>query len=229
MVKQHIPVITLDGPSGTGKGTLAHLLAEHLRWHVLDSGALYRAAAWAVLQQGVSMDDVARACAILDHTVIDADTSFEHGPYTRISCNGVDITSEIRTLECAQMASQLSQWPDIRHHLLKAQRDCRKLPGLVADGRDMGTVIFPDADLKIFLDADPMERANRRLLQLQQKGINASLREVQKEVSERDERDKQRAISPTVPASDAVIIDTTQLSVDEVFEEVLRLKQERLP
>lgn len=219
--QDHIPVITVDGPSGSGKGTLSHLLAFRLRWHFLDSGALYRVLGLAALNRGISFDDQ----TALEKLAQTLDVVFEKNP-SRIVLEGTDVTLAIRTEETGAKASIVAAIPAVRTALLERQRAFKILPGLVADGRDMGTVIFPDADLKVFLEASPQERAKRRQLQLKQQGIDVSLDGLFTEIASRDKRDRERAVSPLIPAIDAIIIDTTTLPIEEVmsrvFEEVVK-------
>jgi cytidylate kinase len=213
MAEVKIPVITIDGPGGTGKGTLSHLLAQKLQWHFLDSGVLYRALALAALKYAVNIDSasgLAKLAAAID-------LRFQGG---NVLLAGEIMTDALRTSECGQIASKISAYPSVREALLDKQRAFRQLPGLVTDGRDMGTVVFPDADVKIYLDASLEARAKRRFIQLQEKGINVSLERVLAELSERDKRDQERATAPLKPAEDAWYLDTTALSAEEVFDRV---------
>ena len=223
-----IPVITIDGPSGVGKGTIAHMLAKALGWHMLDSGAIYRAISWAILHYQVNIDDEILLKRLLKRVQI-AIENIHLDIAAKVICDGHDITDAIREESCGKMASQVSALPIVRQAVLQYQRDFRRLPGLVADGRDMGTVVFPDATLKFFFEADPLARARRRYQQLQDQGINVSLRDIQEDLLERDRRDKDRPISPTKPAVDAIVIDTTALNIDGVFELVMQqVKQKDL-
>ena len=212
-----VPVITLDGPSGTGKGTLCHMLAEHLGWHFLDSGAIYRVLAYAARKRDIQISE------------IDTLATLAYALNLRFVVEGVvmlddeDISDAIRTERCGQEASQIAAIPEIRDALLVRQRAFAVLPGLVTDGRDMGTVVFPDAILKIYLYASASERAQRRYLQLKDAGINARLGQVVDELAERDARDTARIHSPLKPAQDAVQIDTTGLTIVQVFDSVLQL------
>lgn len=215
-MKIHVPIITVDGPSGSGKGTLSHALAQLLKWHFLDSGALYRLLALAADKHGVPMDDEARLVTLASHLNV----VFEHHP-TRILLEGNDVTLAIRTEHCGAKASQVAAIPAIRDALLARQRDFAQPPGLVADGRDMGTVVFPEAPLKLFLEASPLERAKRRQRQLQEQGIYEDFDKLHQDIAARDKRDRERAVSPLVPAKDALILDTTVLSIDEVLKRAL--------
>lgn len=215
------PVITIDGPSGTGKGTVSALLAARLGYFFLDSGMLYRALAWAVLEQGVDIADDQALQRCIDHAKIGLSDQ-------EIYCNDVDITNAIRQEVVGLTASKISANPLVRNRLLQLQRDQRRLPGLVTDGRDMGTVVFPDATVKIFLTASPEERAKRRFNQLKQKGINVSLRQVRGELDTRDRQDREREQSPLKPADDAIIIDTTLMNVQNVLQEILTLVRAHL-
>ncbi len=215
-----IPVITIDGPSGCGKGTIAQRLAMHLHWHWLDSGALYRTVAWAVLHYQIPPDHDQELMNIVSNLKINF-TSDSAGSVAQIFCDGHDVSQPIRTEACAKMASQISAKPFVRESLLQRQHDFRQAPGLVADGRDMGTVIFPDAMVKFFLTATAEERAERRYRQLKELGINVNLETVREDLAKRDHRDSKRAVSPLQPAEDAVLIETSGLSIDRVFAEVL--------
>jgi len=215
--KISIPVITLDGPSGTGKGTLCHMLAEHLGWHFLDSGAIYRVLAHAARKQGVDFGDVDKLVA-LAHSL---NLRFVVGGLVLLDED--DISDVIRTERCGQEASQIATIPEIRAALLARQRAFATMPGLVTDGRDMGTVVFPDAILKVYLYASAEERARRRYLQLKDSVEDVSLAKVVDELAKRDERDTARAHSPLKPAQDAVQIDTTGLTIVQVLSKVLQL------
>ena len=212
----NIPVVTLDGPSGSGKGTVSQRLAQELGWHYLDSGAIYRALAHAAQQAGVNDPDDAAALAL------DLDLSFrpaEDGG-AAVMLDGVDITKAIRTEECGARASQLAAEPVVRAALLERQRRFRQAPGLVADGRDMGTVVFPDAQVKIYLTASPEVRAERRYKQLKNQGKSDNIARLLEVIRERDARDAERETSPMKPAADAIVLDTSDLSLDEVIEQV---------
>lgn len=226
-MNQVIPVITIDGPSGTGKGTLCQLLARELGWHLLDSGALYRVLALAARQHAVAIDNEDALQVLAAHL----DTQFASDDIKRtprVILEGEDVTDALRTEECGEDASKLAVFPKVRLALLERQRAFAELPGLVTDGRDMGTVVFPEATVKIFLTASQAVRADRRYSQLKEKGINASLAQVVEELANRDQRDKGRQVSPLVPASDAVVIDTTELGIETVFKQVLSIVQKKL-
>ncbi len=222
-----IPVITIDGPSGVGKGTLARLLARKLGWHLLDSGALYRLTAMSAQHAGVRLDDepaVAEVAATLPVVFR------EEGPdFTRILLDGDDVTMAIRTETMGNAASRVAVLGRVREALLGRQRAFRMAPGLVADGRDMGTVVFPDAAMKFFLTATADERGRRRYKQLKQQGIDASLRALVADILERDVRDAARTVAPLRPADDAQVIDTTHLSVPQVMDEVLARLEHAMP
>lgn len=211
------PVITIDGPSGTGKGTVSQLIARELNWHYLDSGAIYRVLAYQALQKNIDLSNE-MALQTLAHEL---QVNFiEHG-FIKIKLDNQDITSEIRTESCGNAASKVAVLPLVRKALIERQQKFRTAPGLITDGRDMGTVIFPDADLKFFLLADPVERAKRRFKQLNKEKFHVNLETILQELAERDLRDKQRGIAPLKPAEDAIILDTTTLSVQQVHEWVM--------
>ncbi len=219
-----VRVVTLDGPSGSGKGTISRAVARHLGWHLLDSGALYRLVALAGLERGLERDDVQGHARIAGTMAVrfDAAADEEH-----ILLEGREVTDAIRSEEVGQSASRVAAWPAVREALLERQRAFAVSPGLVADGRDMGTVVFPQAPLKIFLTASPEERARRRYNQLKQKGSSASLSALSREIAERDARDSSRATAPLVPAADAVVIDSTRLDIEAVLAQVIELGRRR--
>ncbi|WP_110602850.1 MULTISPECIES: (d)CMP kinase [Salinicola] len=218
------PVLTIDGPGGAGKGTISRMIAEHMGWHLLDSGALYRLTALAAMRNGVAVDD-AEALSV-QAQALDVVFAVEDGAM-QILLEGDDVTTAIRSESVGNAASQVAALPPVRAALLQRQRDFCKTPGLVADGRDMGTVVFPDAPLKIYLTASAEERARRRLLQLQQAGEDARLSTLLEEIQARDARDMQRSVAPLKPAEDAVELDTTQLDIPEVVERIETLLAER--
>nr|VFK51108.1 MAG: cytidylate kinase [Candidatus Kentron sp. TUN]VFK52530.1 MAG: cytidylate kinase [Candidatus Kentron sp. TUN]VFK52850.1 MAG: cytidylate kinase [Candidatus Kentron sp. TUN] len=212
------PVITIDGPSGVGKGVISRLLADRLGWRLLDSGALYRLLALDAALHGVALDDESALSSLgrkLDCEFL-RDGNGEH-----ILLHGHEVTMEIRSETCGGNASQLASLLGVREVLLMRQREFRSSPGLVADGRDMGTNVFPDADVKIFLTASSDERARRRHKQLKEQGTDVNLASLLTEISERDRRDRQRSVSPLRPAIDAVLIDTTDLDIDTVLSRVM--------
>ena len=213
------PVIAIDGPSASGKGTIAKRVAEALGYHYLESGALYRLVAVLSLGKGLTDESaLARAAEGMD-------LRFQGDA---ILLENQDVSDKIREEAVGNRASEVARMPAVRQSLLKRQRAFRQPPGLVADGRDMGTVVFPDAALKVFLTASPEVRAERRYKQLIEKGINANLRALSRDLQERDARDANRAVAPLVPASDSQVLDSTALSVDEVVQRILQLYQERV-
>ncbi|MBJ7554267.1 (d)CMP kinase [Marinomonas spartinae] len=213
------PVIAIDGPSGAGKGTVSQLVAEKLGWHLLDSGALYRLLALAVSHHGMSVDEVDTLKVLAEHLDIQFQQGDDEGK-VEIVLEGEVVTQAIRTEDVGNDASKLAAIPEVREGLLLRQRAFAQAPGLVADGRDMGTVVFPNAPIKIFLTASAEERAQRRLQQLQQKGETVNLSELVQSIKERDERDANRAIAPLVPAAGALVIDSTELTIEQVVEMV---------
>lgn len=221
------PVITIDGPSGTGKGTIVSMLASSLGWHTLDSGAIYRAIAWAVLDAVVNPKDEQAIVELIARSDIKILKPSVYEP-AQVLCDDREITQLIRIEEVGMVASQISKFPQVRLAVLGFQRDFRQSPGLITDGRDMGTVVFPDADLKIYLDADSEVRAQRRYLQLQQKGIDVSLEEVKLDLAKRDSQDQGREVAPLKPAKDAYVIDTTRINAEVVFTRVMQLVRENL-
>lgn len=217
-----VPVVTVDGPGGAGKGTVTQMLARRLGWHLLDSGALYRLTALAARRQGVALSDEAGLVAV----AAGLDVSFQPTPAgepVRVFLAGEDVTSDIRTEETGDGASRVAVIQAVRDALLQRQRDFRQPPGLVADGRDMGTVVFPDAPVKIFLTASAEERATRRHLQLKAAGVDVNIQNLLEEIRARDERDMNRSAAPLKPADDAQVIDSTGLGIEEVLSEVMAL------
>ncbi len=215
------PILTIDGPSGSGKGTVSRLLAEHLGWHILDSGALYRVLALQVLHDNCSFDDIGR----IEFLAGTLDAEFSVGA---AYLNGVAVTQEIRNEGCGDVASRIAAYPSVREALLARQRLFVQPPGLVADGRDMGTVVFPEAFLKIYLDASVEERAKRRFLQLKESGYNVTLQDLIADIMQRDIRDKTRAVAPLEPASDAILLDSTDIGIEAVFNTIDNLVTQRL-
>ena len=212
-------VITIDGPTASGKGTVAHRVAKALGWAVLDSGALYRLTALAALKQGVPADDEAGVARVAETL----DVRFE-GPHVYLA--GVDVGHDIRREEVGNFASRVAAFPGVRRALLERQRAFRLPPGLVADGRDMGTVVFPDASLKVFLVADVVARAERRRKQLIEKGISANLDDLLRDMRERDARDTERATAPLAPAADAHVLDSSNLTIAETVQAILDFWQQ---
>ncbi|MCQ4287156.1 (d)CMP kinase [Pseudomonas stutzeri] len=218
MIRQ-VPVITIDGPSGSGKGTVAALLAAKLGWNFLDSGALYRLLAFAARNHGVDLTNEEALKLLAAHLDVQFGAGGGHG--MQIILEGEDVTSAIRNEQVGAGASQVAALPVVRDALLQRQKAFREPPGLVADGRDMGTVVFPDAPLKIFLTASAEERARRRFLQLKAKGDDVNLASLLDEIRVRDERDTQREVAPLKPADDAVQLDSTDLSIEQVLGQIL--------
>lgn len=212
-------VLTIDGPGGAGKGTISRLAAGELGWHYLDSGALYRLLGLSASQQQVAADDE----VTLSELALSLNIRFGAGEDESVYLDDCEVSRLIRTEEAGTMASKVASLPAVRDALLDRQRQFRQLPGLVADGRDMGTVVFPDATHKIYLTASAEERAERRYKQLIAKGIDAKIGNLLADIQARDERDSNRAVAPLKPAEDAVVIDTTTLSVEQVLEKVMNI------
>ena len=238
MTDSLIPVITIDGPAGSGKGTIARQLAASLQYHYLDSGALYRILSLLSQQQGIAVDDLLGLLALCEEMDVrfgfDAQNSSNPGSIDELQANkqpenvsvflnGNEVSSDLRTEECAGRASQLAALQEVRAALLEKQRSFRQSPGLVAEGRDMGTVVFPDAERKIYLTASPHERALRRQKQLKKQGISASLGTLLKEIETRDSRDQNRAVSPLRPAADALLVDSTNLSIEQAVNRIAEI------
>lgn len=222
-----IPVIAVDGPSGSGKGTVCRLVARALGWHLLDSGALYRLVALAGDRAGLDASDQAGHAALAGS--LDIRFEVDEAGAERVLLGGEDITRELRSEKAGNAASRVAAWPDVRKALFQRQRRFMQPPGLVADGRDMGSVVFQDAGLKIFLTASAEERARRRHKQLKEKGLSVNLAALSAEISERDRRDATREVAPLVACEDAVVIDSTALDIDAVVERVLELARDRFP
>ncbi len=208
------PVVTIDGPGGSGKGTLSSLVAAKLGWHLLDSGALYRIVAVSAQAQGIDFVDENSLMSMIPdlHIAFAGD---------KLDVNGKDLSEIIRTEETGVAASQVAALPGVREAILALQKSFQRAPGLVADGRDMGTVVFPHSKAKIFLDASAEARADRRYKQLKNKGLNVNLRDLLEQIQERDARDRGRAVAPLKPAADALIIDSTQMTIEEVLETIM--------
>lgn len=218
MNKDSVVVIAIDGPSGAGKGTLSQLVAKKLGYHLLDSGALYRLVALSALKLNVDLQEEHAVAAVASRLDVKFDVS---GDITRIFLAGEDVTDEIRRENVSMNASLIAAYPQVRGALLQRQRDFAQAPGLVADGRDMGTTVFPEAAVKIFLTASAEARAERRFKQLQQKGVAVDMKELVEDIKARDARDTHRATSPLKPADDAVILDSTALTIEQVLNAIL--------
>jgi cytidylate kinase len=214
-------VVTIDGPSGSGKGTISRIVAGRLGWHYLDSGALYRVVGYAAQRDRADLSDHAGLAALARRTDIRFDTDGDAEP--RVLVDGEDATDAIRTETAGTAASAIASIPEVRQALVDTQHAFRRPPGLVADGRDMGTVIFPDARFKVFLTASAAQRAQRRHKQLKDKGVSVNLSDLLREILARDARDAERVVAPLKPAEDAVLIDTTDVPVERVVERVLAL------
>ncbi len=222
-----VPVIAIDGPSGSGKGTISRQVAKHFGWHLLDSGALYRLVALGGMRAGLAADDIeghVRVAASLD-----VQFGMDEKGGERVLLAGQDATRELRAEATGEAASRVAAWQPVRSALLERQRAFARPPGLVADGRDMGSIVFRNAGLKIFLTASPAERALRRYKQLKEKGLNGSLAALSAEIAERDRRDSTRAVAPLVAVPESVIVDSTALTIEEVVGRVIGLARERFP
>lgn len=218
-------VIAVDGPGGAGKGELTRRLASGLNFALLDSGAIYRVLAYAARKAGLALFDEESLCREAEVMNL----SFEvEGDGVHVMLNGEDVSSAIRTEEAGVNASKVAQFPSVRQVLLQRQRDFIQDPGLVADGRDMGTVVFPDAQVKIFLDADAEVRAHRRVKQLMAVGKSADYNEILREIKERDDRDRNRAVAPLKPASDAVVIDSSNMDIAAVYQKAMEIIREKV-
>jgi len=227
-MSERAPVVTIDGPSGAGKGTISQLLAERLGWKLLDSGAIYRVLALAAIHHNVELDNedsLSLLAAHLDVQFITGNGS--HG--IKVVLEGEDVSTDIRSQECSNAASKVAAYPRVREALLRRQRAFNESPGLIADGRDMGTVVFPNTPAKIYLTASAEERAQRRYNQLQDKGFDVNIDRLLSEIIERDDRDTNRSVAPLVPAEDALVIDTSGIGIDEVLDIALTHIQTKLP
>ncbi|NOI02125.1 (d)CMP kinase [Vibrio kanaloae] len=219
------PVITVDGPSGAGKGTLCMLLADKLGFHLLDSGAIYRVLALAAIHHGVDTESEEALVPLATHL----DVQFiAEGDLVKVILEGEDVSGELRKEETGMAASKVAALPRVREALLRRQRAFSSAPGLVADGRDMGTVVFPEAEAKIFLDASAEERASRRLKQLQQKGLDVKFDDLLSEIQVRDDRDRNRPVAPLRPAEDALVLDSTSMNIEQVVEKALHYIESKL-
>jgi cytidylate kinase len=221
-----VPVIAIDGPGGAGKGEISRAIARELGWHLLDSGALYRLVALSAIAKSADLADAQLLADLTRNLAVRFDNV---GEYCRVFLGGLDVTENIRTEESGQVASVVASMPAVREALITRQRSFQQAPGLVADGRDMGSVVFPDARLKIFLTASVEERARRRYKQLKDKGIDVSLPALSKDMQERDRRDSERSIAPLRACSDARVLDTTRLSIPDVVQTVSRWVGETYP
>jgi CMP/dCMP kinase len=222
-----VPVIAIDGPSGSGKGTIARHVARHFGWHLLDSGALYRLVALAGARARLAADDVEGHARLAEH--LDASFGMKETGGELVRLAGEDVTLELRAEATGEAASRVAAWQPVRSALLGRQRAFARPPGLVADGRDMGSIVFRDAGLKIFLTASPGERALRRHKQLKGKGLSDSLAALSAEIAERDRRDTTRAVAPLVAVPEAVVVDSTALTIEEVVGRVIELARDRFP
>ena len=220
----HVPVLTIDGPSGAGKGTVSRSVAKKLGWNYLDSGSIYRSLAIALLQKDANLADQAEILKIAQTL----DLAFECEDALIVKLNGQDITAQLGTETTGNLASIVAAIPEVRQVLLQKQKDFKKPPGLVADGRDMGTIVFPDADIKVFLTASATERAGRRYKQLMEKGIDVNIRQITSEIEARDCRDKERKTAPLAQAEDALFIDSSEMTIDDVIAKVLSLVPQHL-
>lgn len=214
-----VPVLTVDGPGGAGKGTVCHLVAQKLGWHLLDSGALYRLTALAAMKHGVDIANEEAIEVLAKHLDVQFKPVAEGHVVTILE--GEDVTHNIRTEDVGAQASKVAAFPKVRAALLARQRDFAQAPGLVADGRDMGTEVFPEADVKIYLTASAEERAMRRYKQLNEKGVEARIEDLLADIQARDDRDMNRAVAPLKPATDALIIESTQMSIEQVLDAVM--------
>ena len=217
-----IPVLTIDGPSGAGKGTVSRAVARRLQWHYLDSGSIYRSLAIAAIQANVDLQDVAQLAEIASNMQLEFDCQTD----LKVWLNSEDITTQLGTETTGHIASVVAAYPEVRARLLQKQKDFQQLPGLVADGRDMGSVVFPEAAFKVYLTASAEERGRRRYKQLIEKGIDANLLQITQEIEARDLRDSQRAVAPLTIPQGALEIDSSQLTIEQVIERVMDLVQQ---
>ncbi len=225
-MQESIPVITIDGPSGAGKGTVARIVAEQLGWHLLDSGAIYRVLAVAAQHHNIGVDDEDSLLPVAAH--LDVQFKISSKGEGKVILEGEDVSNAIRTEEIGALASKVAAFPRVREALLRRQRAFKVAPGLVADGRDMGTVVFTRAPVKVFLTASAEERAQRRFNQLKAKGFDVKIGRLLDDIRLRDERDQNRKVAPLVPAEGALIIDSTELSIEEVVGKILSFSNEKL-
>ncbi len=225
-MQESVPVITIDGPSGAGKGTVARIVAEQLGWHLLDSGAIYRVLAVATQHHHVGVDDEEPLIPMAAH--LDVQFEISSQGESKVILEGEDVTNTIRTEEIGSLASKVAAFPRVREALLRRQRAFSVAPGLVADGRDMGTIVFSKAPVKVFLTASAEERAERRFNQLKEKGFDVKIGRLLDDIRQRDERDRNREVAPLVPAEGALIVDSTDLSIQEVVNKVLSFANEKL-
>jgi len=225
-MQQNVPVITIDGPSGAGKGTVARMVAEQLGWHLLDSGAIYRVLAVATQYHQVDVTEEEPLIPMAAHLDVQFEVSSEGESKTILE--GEDVTDTIRKEDIGKLASQVAAFPRVREALLRRQRAFKVAPGLVADGRDMGTVVFTDAAVKIFLTASAEERAERRFKQLKEKGQDVKLGRLLDDIQQRDERDQNRDVAPLIAAKGSLVIDSTELSIKSVVDEILAFASEKL-
>ena len=213
------PVLAIDGPGGAGKGTICQLVAKKLGWHLLDSGALYRLTALAASKHGVELNNEASVAVLAKH--LDVQFIPQDEGLVNTILEGEDVSTDIRTEEVGAMASRVAVLPEVRQALLERQRDFAQAPGVVADGRDMGTVVFPDAPVKIYLTASAEERAKRRFLQLQEKGVDGDIEAILKDIQARDDRDMNREVAPLKPAVDSLVVESTNMSIEQVLDVVM--------
>jgi len=225
-MSEKIPVITIDGPSGAGKGTVARIVAKQLGWELLDSGAIYRVLAIATRHHGVGVQDEEPLIPMAAH--LDVQFAINNDGESQVILEGEDVTSSIRSEDIGDLASKVAAFPRVREALLRRQRAFKVSPGLVADGRDMGTVVFNDAPVKVFLTASPEERAERRFNQLKEKGFDVSIGRLLDDIRQRDERDQNRKVAPLIPAEGALLIDSTDLSIEEVVNKILSFSNKAL-